>query len=91
MDETLAMETALLAAMSMVNPTETLLVLTADHSHVMTMGGQATPRGQPVLGRYKLLLLQFITIIYNAHPSASMFGNLEFIYAITTYSISYHF
>ncbi|XP_044739893.1 alkaline phosphatase-like [Chrysoperla carnea] len=50
LDETLAMETALLAAMSMINPSETLLVLTADHSHVMTMGGQATPRGQPVLG-----------------------------------------
>ncbi|GLV44332.1 Alkaline phosphatase 2 [Carabus blaptoides fortunei] len=50
LDETLAMETALLAAMEMVNPTETLLVLTSDHSHVMTMGGQATPRGHPILG-----------------------------------------
>nr|XP_022913120.1 alkaline phosphatase-like isoform X2 [Onthophagus taurus] len=50
LDETLAMETALLAAMALVNPTETLLVLTADHSHVLTMGGQATPRGQPILG-----------------------------------------
>lgn len=36
--------------MEMVNPTETLLVLTSDHSHVMTMGGQATPRGHPILG-----------------------------------------
>lgn len=45
------METALLAALAMVNPTETLIVVTSDHSHVLTMGGQATPRGHPILGR----------------------------------------
>lgn len=45
------METALLAALSMVNPTETLIVVTSDHSHVLTMGGQATPRGHPILGK----------------------------------------
>ncbi|XP_063233619.1 alkaline phosphatase, tissue-nonspecific isozyme-like [Bacillus rossius redtenbacheri] len=50
LDETLALEAALLAALSMVNPAETLVVLTADHSHVMTMGGLATPRGNPILG-----------------------------------------
>lgn len=44
------METALIVALSLVNPTETLIVLTSDHSHVLTMGGQATPRGHPVLG-----------------------------------------
>lgn len=44
------METALLAALAMINPTETLIVLTSDHSHVVTMGGQATPRGHPILG-----------------------------------------
>lgn len=52
LDETLALETALLAALALVNPTETLLVLTADHSHVFTFGGQATPRGHPILGRW---------------------------------------
>lgn len=51
LDETLAMETALLAAMALVNPTETLIVVTSDHSHVLTMGGQATPRGHPILGK----------------------------------------
>lgn len=45
------METALIVALSLVNPTETLIVLTSDHSHVVTMGGQATPRGHPVLGK----------------------------------------
>nr|CAD7423163.1 unnamed protein product [Timema monikensis] len=39
LDETLALEAALLAALSMINPAETLVVLTADHSHVMTLGG----------------------------------------------------
>ncbi|KAK9880315.1 hypothetical protein WA026_010193 [Henosepilachna vigintioctopunctata] len=57
LDETLAMETALLAALALVNPTETLIVVTSDHSHVLTMGGQATPRGHPILGRYAFLSL----------------------------------
>ncbi|KAJ8915215.1 hypothetical protein NQ315_015438 [Exocentrus adspersus] len=50
LDETLAMETALLAALALINPTETLIIVTSDHSHVITMGGQATPRGHPILG-----------------------------------------
>lgn len=45
------LETALLAALERVNPAETLIVVTADHGHVMTFGGQATPRGHPVLGK----------------------------------------
>nr|CAD7261753.1 unnamed protein product [Timema shepardi] len=52
LDETLALEAALLAALSMINPAETLVVLTADHSHVMTLGGLATPRGNPILDTF---------------------------------------
>lgn len=52
LDETLELETALLAALEKVNPAETLIVVTADHGHVMTFGGQATPRGHPILGIY---------------------------------------
>lgn len=51
LDETLALESALLAAMELVDITETLIVLTADHSHVLTLGGLATPRGNPILGK----------------------------------------
>lgn len=51
LDETLELETALLAALEKVNPAETLIVVTADHGHVMTFGGQATPRGHPILGK----------------------------------------
>lgn len=57
------METALLAALAMVNPTETLIVLTSDHSHVLTMGGQATPRGHPILGRLILIMFNQYFII----------------------------
>lgn len=50
LDETIALEAAVLAAMSMVDLSETLIVLTADHSHVMTMGGLVTSRGNAILG-----------------------------------------
>ncbi|CAH0396066.1 unnamed protein product [Bemisia tabaci] len=50
LDETLQLETALLAVMSLVNQTETLFVVTSDHSHVMTLGGLSTSRGNPILG-----------------------------------------
>jgi len=48
--ETLALEAALLAALPLVDLADTLLVVTADHSHVLTLGGLATPRGNPILG-----------------------------------------
>lgn len=64
LDETLAMETAVLAALAMVNPTETLIVLTSDHSHVITLGGQATPRGHPILGKNYRFLFFCVSILY---------------------------
>lgn len=67
LDETLAMETALLAALALINPTETLIVVTSDHSHVLTMGGQATPRGHPILG--KNLMLCYILNLFNIDTS----------------------
>ncbi|KAE8747418.1 hypothetical protein FOCC_FOCC005885, partial [Frankliniella occidentalis] len=59
LDETLALESALLAAMELVDVTETLIVLTADHSHVLTLGGLATPRGNPILGK----IFRFVFIV----------------------------
>ncbi|XP_015605760.1 alkaline phosphatase isoform X3 [Cephus cinctus] len=50
LDETLALEEAVKAVMDEVDLTETLLVVTADHSHVLTLGGLATHRGNPILG-----------------------------------------
>ncbi|GBP57167.1 Alkaline phosphatase, tissue-nonspecific isozyme [Eumeta japonica] len=72
LDETLELETALLAALERVNPTETLIVVTADHGHVMTFGGQATPRGHPVLGADTVPSdidgLRYTTILYGSGP-----------------------
>ncbi|XP_014599696.1 PREDICTED: alkaline phosphatase, tissue-nonspecific isozyme-like isoform X2 [Polistes canadensis] len=50
LDETLALEKAVRAVMKEVDLTETLIVVTADHSHVLTLGGLATHRGNPILG-----------------------------------------
>lgn len=36
--------------MKEVDLTETLLVVTADHSHVLTLGGLTTHRGNPIFG-----------------------------------------
>lgn len=58
------METALLAALEKVNPAETLIVVTADHGHVMTFGGQATPRGHPILGKIKIFYYILLNLIF---------------------------
>ncbi|XP_049872225.1 alkaline phosphatase-like isoform X1 [Pectinophora gossypiella] len=72
LDETLELETALLAALERVNPAETLIVVTADHGHVMTFGGQATPRGHPVLGADTVVSdidgLRYTTLLYGTGP-----------------------
>ncbi len=50
LNETLEFSNAVAAAVSMTEPEETLIIVTADHSHVMTMAGYPT-RGNPILGR----------------------------------------
>ncbi|XP_068634039.1 alkaline phosphatase-like [Battus philenor] len=75
LDETLEMETALLAVLERVNPAETLVVVTADHGHVMTFGGQATPRGHPILGGDIDVSdfddLPYTTLLYGTGPGHS--------------------
>ncbi|XP_043272599.1 alkaline phosphatase-like [Venturia canescens] len=50
LDETLAFEEAVQAVVREVDISETLIVVTADHSHVMTLGGLGTRRGNPIFG-----------------------------------------
>ncbi len=48
--ETIELSDAVAAAVANTNPDETLILVTADHSHVMTIGGYPK-RGNPILGK----------------------------------------
>lgn len=50
--DTIALDDAVKIAMSKVDLNETLIIVTADHSHVFTMAGYPT-RGNPILGKVK--------------------------------------
>lgn len=65
LDETLALDDAVMTVLSMVDLSDTLVTVTSDHSHVLTLGGLATPRGNPILGRHYSRL----AIIGDSHRS----------------------
>ncbi|XP_066942678.1 alkaline phosphatase-like [Macrobrachium rosenbergii] len=48
LEEVDALDEAVLTALNLTDAKDTLVVLTADHSHVFTIGGHNTPRGHPV-------------------------------------------
>jgi alkaline phosphatase len=50
--ETIAMSDAVRAAMQATSPDDTLIVVTADHSHTLTFGGYPE-RGNPILGKVR--------------------------------------
>lgn len=50
LNETVELSHAVEAAFNATDPNETLIIVTADHSHVMTMAGYPT-RGNPILGK----------------------------------------
>ena len=56
--ETLALDEAVEVAIRLTNSEDTLIVVTADHAHVMTMAGYPT-RGNPILGKYSSSLTNY--------------------------------
>lgn len=76
--DTQALHEAVERVVAMTNPEETLIIVTADHSHVMTMGGYAQ-RGNDILGlvrntdgQLQLTLdgKPYTTLLYSNGPSA---------------------
>ncbi len=55
--DTIAFSQAVRTAVEKTNMQETLIIVTADHSHVFTMGGNTT-RGNPILGKVRINDLQ---------------------------------
>ncbi len=51
--DTLALEAAVIKVMELTEEKDTLIVVTADHSHVMTIGGWPS-RGNPILGEFHI-------------------------------------
>lgn len=63
--ETLALDDAIKKATDMTSEQDTLIIVTADHSHTMSFGG-SIKRGNPILGKCLL-----ITIVYLIHFMSS--------------------
>ena len=54
LEETIALDAAVERALELVNLDDTLVIVTADHSHPLSISSYAS-RGNPILGKYKLL------------------------------------
>ncbi|XP_022104179.1 alkaline phosphatase-like [Acanthaster planci] len=70
-NDTVAFEAAVAKAVELTNEENTLVIVTADHSHVMTIGGYPS-RGNPILGLSNVEVgddgLPFTTITYGNGP-----------------------
>ena len=62
MEELVAFENAVKKGMSMVDLEETLVVVTADHSHTMTINGYPK-RGNDILGEFIYFFYNYLFII----------------------------
>ena len=57
LEETVQFEEAVKTAMSLTNQEDTLMIVTADHSHPFSLTGY-TNRGNPILGTFTYILLK---------------------------------
>lgn len=72
LEEVVALDDAVHTALSMLNLSETLVIVTADHSHVMTINGYSK-RGNNILGvgntKSRIDGLPYTTLLYTTGPS----------------------
>lgn len=96
--ETIAFEEAIKTAVDLTDERETLIVVTADHSHTFTMGGYPK-RGNDILGvvnpiraeDYPLDGKPFTTLMYSNGPGFSMSGERVNPHKEDTHDLNYVF
>ena len=93
--ETLSMESAVIKAKELTNEEDTLIIVTADHSHVFNVGGYPY-RGNDILGlahplQYQPSLdnLPYTTLSYGNGPGYNLDGSRENLTNVDTASITY--
>lgn len=77
--ETLAFEDAVKTALQMTNSSDTLIVVTADHSHVFNIGGHSY-RGNNILGKFILVLCYFLDFESFSSEQTDIYGFSIFFY-----------
>jgi hypothetical protein len=63
MHETMAFDLAVKTAFELTDAAETLIIVTADHGHTMTMAGYQT-RGSDIRGQFNFVLKFFLKLKY---------------------------
>ena len=66
LEEVLELDLAVNAALSLLDPKDSLVVVLADHSHGMTVNGYQ-PRGSDILGKY--LQNTVLYLVFNRYQS----------------------
>ena len=77
--DTVAMDDAVRAALNLVDLAETLILVTADHSHTLTISGYP-PRGNPILGKIPQSSMAFVNpdgVVYTTLGYANGPGYVE--------------
>lgn len=78
LDETIEMSKAVQKAIDLTNEDETLIVVSSDHSHAMTISGYPT-RGNPILGASNVWQglddIDYLTLSYANGPGYRQYNN----------------